>query len=67
MDHPNGLGNVLKEALVDTEVLMTDETFVSTMLMNSPLFKHTLPALNDDGALEIFPSMMFFLGDTRDT
>jgi hypothetical protein len=57
MDHPNGLGNVLKETLIDTEVLMTDETFFATILMNSPEFKDTLPKLNADGALERYPSL----------
>mmetsp|Transcript_1095 Transcript_1095/g.2287 ORF Transcript_1095/g.2287 Transcript_1095/m.2287 type:complete len:495 (+) Transcript_1095:83-1567(+) len=57
MDHPNGLGNVLKETLIETGVLMTDETFFATMLMNSPAFKDTIPQLNEDGALESYPSM----------
>mmetsp|Transcript_49555 Transcript_49555/g.105305 ORF Transcript_49555/g.105305 Transcript_49555/m.105305 type:complete len:492 (+) Transcript_49555:128-1603(+) len=57
MGHPNGLGNVLKETLIKTKVLMTDETFFATILMNSPTFKGTLPELNDDGALESFPTM----------
>jgi len=57
LDHPNGLGAVLKHALIETEVLMTDETFFATMLMNSPAFRDTIPKLNDDGALERFPSM----------
>eukprot|EP00579_Thalassiosira_antarctica_P001020 CAMPEP_0201875888 /NCGR_PEP_ID=MMETSP0902-20130614/7737_1 /ASSEMBLY_ACC=CAM_ASM_000551 /TAXON_ID=420261 /ORGANISM="Thalassiosira antarctica, Strain CCMP982" /LENGTH=487 /DNA_ID=CAMNT_0048403031 /DNA_START=113 /DNA_END=1574 /DNA_ORIENTATION=- len=57
MEHPNGLGNVLKETLIETTVLMTDETFFATMLMNSPTFKDTIPQLNDDGALESYPTM----------
>ena len=57
MDHPNGLGNVLKETLIETKVLMTDETFFATMLMNSPAFKDTIPQLNEDGALEDYPTM----------
>ena len=56
MDHPNGLGNVLKETLIETEVLMTDETFFATMLMNSP-YKDTVPKLNDDGTLTNYPSL----------
>ena len=47
MSHPNGLGNVLKETLVDTEVQMTDESFFATLLMNSP-FKDTIPKLNSE-------------------
>ena len=57
MDHPNGLGNVLMQTLVDTEVLMTDETFFATMLMNSPAFKDTIPNVNQNGALQSYPSM----------
>ena len=57
MDHPNGLGNVLMETLKETEVLMTDETFFATMLMNSPSFKDTIPKLNADGALESYPTL----------
>lgn len=57
MSHPNGLGNVLKTTLVSTEVLMTDETFFATLLMNSP-FKDTIPKLNnDDKSLIKYPSM----------
>jgi hypothetical protein len=57
MDHPNGFGNVLMETFVETEVLMTDETFFATILMNSPAFKDTIPKLNADGALEKYPSL----------
>lgn len=57
MDHPNGLGSVLKETLIETGVLMTDETFFATMLMNSPEFESTIPRLDEDGALESYPSM----------
>ena len=57
MSHPNGLGSVLKASLLKTEVQMTDETFFSTMLMNSPAFNETIPKLNKDGALERYPSM----------
>ncbi|KAL7471184.1 hypothetical protein ACHAXS_011497 [Conticribra weissflogii] len=57
MDHPNGLGKVLKDAMVNTGVSMTDETFFATLLMNSPSFEHTIPVLNDEGALARFPSM----------
>jgi hypothetical protein len=67
MSHPNGLGNVLRETLVTTDVLMTDETFFATMLMNSP-FNDTIPKLTpteskeEDGnknkrALITYPSM----------
>ena len=56
MDHPNGLGNVLKETLIETGVLMTDETFFATVLMNSP-YNNTIPQLNDDGSLTRYPSM----------
>jgi hypothetical protein len=56
MEHPNGLGNVLMDTLIETEVLMTDETFFATLLMNSS-FNATLPKLNDDKALEAMPSM----------
>lgn len=57
MSHPNGLGSVLKASLIKTKVQMTDETFFATILMNSPAFNHTLPKLNDNGALERYPSM----------
>ncbi|KAL7440411.1 hypothetical protein ACHAXH_005851 [Discostella pseudostelligera] len=43
MSHPNGFGNVLKETLIQTKVLMTDETFFPTLLMNSPYFTSTIP------------------------
>jgi hypothetical protein len=57
MSHPNGLGNVLKETLVKTEVLMTDESFFATLLMNSP-FKDTIPKVNtNDRSLINYPSM----------
>jgi len=57
MSHPNGLGNVLKETLIETEVLMTDETFFATLLMNSP-FRDTIPKLNtSDKSLLNYPSM----------
>lgn len=57
MSHPNGLGNVLKETLIETTVLMTDETFFATMLMNSPAFKDTIPKVNDDGSLESYSTL----------
>jgi hypothetical protein len=57
MIHPNGLGNVLKETFLKTKVQMTDESFFATILMNSPAYNHTLPKLNEDGALERYPSM----------
>ena len=57
LDHPNGLGRVLKETFLDTEVLMTDETFFATLLMNSAKFKDTLPKLNSEDALASYPSM----------
>ena len=57
MSHPNGLGNVLKETLIETGVLMTDESFFATLLMNSP-FKDTIPNLNtNDRSLINYPSM----------
>jgi hypothetical protein len=56
MEHPNGLGNVLMDTLVETEVLMTDETFFATLLMNSR-FNSTIPRLNEDGAIAAMPSM----------
>lgn len=56
MEHPNGLGNVLMETLVETEVLMTDETFFATLLMNSP-FNTTIIKLNDEKAVDAMPSM----------
>jgi hypothetical protein len=57
MSHPNGLGNVLKETFLKTKVQMTDESFFATVLMNSPAFNDTLPKLNENGALERYPSM----------
>ncbi|KAL7544130.1 hypothetical protein ACHAWF_007517 [Thalassiosira exigua] len=57
MDHPNGQGNVLKETLIDTAVLMTDETFFATLLMNAAEFNSTIPQLNSDGALKSYPSL----------
>ena len=57
MIHPNGLGNVLKETFLKTKVQMTDESFFATVLMNSPAFNDTLPKLNENGALERYPSM----------
>ena len=64
MDHPNGMGNVLKETLVGCGVLMTDESFFATMLMNSP-FRDTVPQLlnntedeeEDKKSLARYPSM----------
>ena len=56
MEHPNGLGNVLMETLIDTEVLMTDETFFATLLMNSR-FNTTIPKLNKDGSIETMSTM----------
>ena len=57
MKHPNGLGNVLMEKLIETEVLMTDETFFATMLMNSA-FHTTLPQVDDDnGAIRGLSTM----------
>ncbi|KAL3823303.1 hypothetical protein ACHAXA_010438 [Cyclostephanos tholiformis] len=57
LSHPNGMGSVLKASLLKTEVQMTDETFFPTILMNSPAFNETIPKLNDEGALERYPSM----------
>ena len=57
LDHPNGLGRVLKETFLETEVLMTDETFFATLLMNSQQFKDTLPKLNSEDALASYPSL----------
>ena len=58
MSHPNGLGNVLKETLIQTKVLMTDETFFPTLLMNSPYFNSTVPQVKvEDGSLVQFPRL----------
>lgn len=56
MEHPNGLGNILMETLAESEVLMTDETFFATILMNSH-FNTTIPKLNDEKAVDALPSM----------
>ncbi len=57
MSHPNGLGSVLKDTLIECGVQMTDESFFATILMNSP-FNHTLPKLNaEDKSLLNYPSM----------
>ncbi len=58
MSHPNGFGNVLKETLIQTKVLMTDETFFPTLLMNSPYFNSTIPQVNDmEGSLVKYPRL----------
>ena len=57
MSHPNGMGNVLKEIMIQSKVLMTDETFFATMLMNSPSFNSTIPQVNEDGSLARYPRM----------
>jgi len=59
MGHPNGIGNVIKDIFIDTDVSMTDETFFATILMNSPYFNNTLPIVNKEtgGRLVQYPRL----------
>jgi hypothetical protein len=54
---PNSLPSKYRDWLVKYQKLMTDETFIPTLLMQVSPFNETLPAVNKDGALKALPSM----------
>ena len=47
----DSLESRFKEALIGREMLMSDETFIPTLLARHPRFKETIPKIDDDGAL----------------
>ena len=56
----------LKQWLTNTEKLMTDETFIPTILMNVYPYNETIPMINDDGTLVSLPSMHAFRFERMD-
>jgi len=57
LKRPDSLPSRYKNQLIDTERLMTDETFVPTIIMHVYPFNETLPEINDDGSLKALPSL----------
>mmetsp|Transcript_16032 Transcript_16032/g.29156 ORF Transcript_16032/g.29156 Transcript_16032/m.29156 type:complete len:493 (-) Transcript_16032:1767-3245(-) len=57
LQREDSLPSLFKKALIRSEVLMTDETFIPTLLMNVSPFNHTLPLITQDGSLESMPSL----------
>lgn len=54
----DSLPSLYKDELIKTKRLMTDETFIPTLLMHVHPFNETLPVLNEkDGSLQALPSM----------
>jgi hypothetical protein len=55
----DSLPSLYKKELIRTEKLMTDETFIPTLLMHVYPFNETLPVVNkEDGSLKALPSMI---------
>lgn len=57
LKRPDSLPSKYRDALIDTERLMTDETFIPTLLMHQLPFNETMPVVNDDGSLKAMPSL----------
>lgn len=57
LQRPDSLASRYRDAIVGTERLMTDETFIPTLLMEVYPFNETLPDVNDDGSLKALPSL----------
>ncbi len=57
LQRPDSLPSKYKDELIRTKRLMTDETFIPTLLMHVSPFNNTLPVVNEDGTLNSLPSM----------
>jgi hypothetical protein len=57
LQRPDSLPSRYKDELIRTKRLMTDETFIPTLLMHVHPFNETLPVVNENGTLKSFPSM----------
>lgn len=57
LSRKNSLPSLYKKELIKTEKLMTDETFMPSILMNLSPFNETIPELLDDGSLKALPKM----------
>jgi hypothetical protein len=51
LQRPDSLPRLFRDYLIASGKLMTDETFISTILMHTDEFKETLPRVQDDGEL----------------
>lgn len=49
----DSLASQFKAELIARRVLMTDETFIPTLIANHPSFRQTIPVVERDGALRI--------------
>ena len=57
LKRPDSLLSRYKDELIRTKRLMTDETFIPTLLMHVHPFNETLPVVNKDGSLKALPTM----------
>jgi hypothetical protein len=57
LDRKDSLPSQFQQWLKETGKLMTDETFIPTILMNVYPYNQTIPKVNDDGTLVNLPSM----------
>lgn len=57
LERPDSLASRYKDEIIHTERLMTDETFIPTLLMKVSPFNETLPDVNEDGSLKALPSL----------
>jgi hypothetical protein len=57
LQRPDSLPSLYKDELIRTKRLMTDETFIPTLLMHVHPFNETLPDVNENGTLKSFPSI----------
>jgi len=57
LDNPKSLASQLKQELQRKQKLMSDETYIPTLLMNTPQFNSTLPSMNSDLSLQSLPTM----------
>lgn len=51
LQRPDSLPSLFRDYLIASGKLMTDETFISTILIHTDEFKETLPRVQDDGEL----------------
>lgn len=57
LDRPDSLPSQFRDYLVATGFLMTDETFLTTLLVYVSPFNETLPTVSDDDTLSTLPSL----------
>mmetsp|Transcript_16307 Transcript_16307/g.23923 ORF Transcript_16307/g.23923 Transcript_16307/m.23923 type:complete len:524 (-) Transcript_16307:499-2070(-) len=57
LKNPNSLASRYRDFLINARKLMTDETFIPTLLVHAYPYNETLPVLKEDGSLDAMPSM----------